>query len=103
MVLPTELSYRGKKSIDYLTQGKPYSILPPLERRVLRDVSVDGSPYTVVRAYPTSIHIVGTQRDMFIIRRTRKHFFSKKCSKWDSNSCPADDAKYGGAEDPVRT
>ena len=33
-------------------QGKPYNILPPLERRDLWDESVDGSPYTVVRAYP---------------------------------------------------
>ena len=44
-----------------------------------------------VRSYvPTqaSILILGTQGDMFIIRRTRKHFFSKKCSNWDSNSCP---------------
>ena len=46
------LSYRGKRSIDYPAQGKPYNILPPLERRDLWDVSVDGSPYTVVRAYP---------------------------------------------------
>ena len=38
------LSYRGKRSIDYPAQGKPYNILPPLERRDLRDVSVDGSP-----------------------------------------------------------
>ena len=41
-----------KRSIDYPAQGKPYNILPPLERRDLWDVSADGSPYTVVRAYP---------------------------------------------------
>ena len=29
---------------------------------------------------------------MFIVRRMRKQFFEKKCSKWDSNSCPAVDA-----------
>ena len=46
------LSCRGKRSINYPAQGKPYSIFPPLERRDLWDVSVDGSPYTVVRAYP---------------------------------------------------
>ena len=50
MVQPTELP--GQKTIDYPAQGKPYNILPPLERRDLWDVSVDGSPYTVVRAYP---------------------------------------------------
>ena len=41
-----------KRSIDYPAQGKPYNILPSLERRDLGDVSIDGSPYTVVRAYP---------------------------------------------------
>ena len=46
------LSYRGKRPIDYPAQSKPYNILPPLERRDLWDVSVDGSPYTVVPAYP---------------------------------------------------
>ena len=48
-----------------------------------------------IRSYvptQTSIQILGTQGDMFIVRRTRKHFFEKKCSKWDSNSCPAVDA-----------
>ena len=35
---------------------------------------------------------------MFIVRRTRKQFFEKKCSKWDSNSCPADDAMCRMAE-----
>ena len=47
------LSYPGKRSIHYPAQGKPCNISPPLERRDLWDVSVDGSPYTVVRAYPT--------------------------------------------------
>ena len=46
------LSYRGKRSVDYSAQGKPYNILPPLKRRDLWDVSVDWSPYTVVCAYP---------------------------------------------------
>ena len=78
------LSYRGKRPIDYPAQSKPYNILPPLERRDLWDVSVDGSPYTVVRAYSTSIQILGTQGDMLTIRRMRKQFFEKKCSKWDS-------------------
>ena len=44
-----------------------------------------------IRSYvptQTSIQILGTQVGMFIIRRTRKRFFWKKCSKWDSNSCP---------------
>ena len=41
----------GKRSIDYPAQGKPSNILPPLERWDLWDVSADGSPYTVVRAY----------------------------------------------------
>ena len=45
------LSYRGKRSIDYPAQGKPYNILPISERRDLWNVSVDGSPYTVVHAY----------------------------------------------------
>ena len=45
------LSYRGERSIDYPAQGKPYNIFPPLERRDLWGVSVDGSPYTVIRAY----------------------------------------------------
>ena len=43
---------RGKRSIDYPAQGKPYNIIPPLERRDVWYVSVDGSSYTVVRAYP---------------------------------------------------
>ena len=47
------LSYRGKRSVDYPTQGKPYNILPPLKRRDIWDVSVDGSPYSVVRVHPT--------------------------------------------------
>ena len=42
----------GTRSIDYLAQGKPCNILPPSERRDLWDVSVDGSPHTVARAYP---------------------------------------------------
>ena len=37
----------------------------------------------------TSIQILGsTQGDMIVIRRTRKQFFEKKCSKWDSNPRP---------------
>ena len=47
------LSYRDKRSINYPAQRKPYNILPPAERRDLWAVSVDGSPYTVVRAYPS--------------------------------------------------
>ena len=39
-----------------------------------------------------SFIILGAQGDMFIVRRTRKQFFEKKYSKWDSNSCPAVDA-----------
>ena len=46
------LSYRGKRSTNYPAHGKSYNILPPLERRNLWDVSVDGCPYSVVRAYP---------------------------------------------------
>ena len=65
MVLPTELP--GKRSIDYPAKGKPYNIPPSLERRDLCVISVDGSPYTVVRAYPTSIQILGTRGD---IRKT---------------------------------
>ena len=41
-----------KRWIDYPSQGKPYNILPPFERRDIWEVSVDGSPYSVVRAYP---------------------------------------------------
>ena len=91
-------SYRGKGSINYPTQGKPYNSLPPLERRDLWDVSVVTG--LRIRSYVptyTSIQILGTQGDLFIIRRTRKHVFSKKCSKWDSKSCPADDGKCDGA------
>ena len=43
------LRYRGKRSIDYYPAQV---IFPPMERRDLWDVSDDGSPYTVVRAYP---------------------------------------------------
>ena len=40
-----------KRSIDHPAQGKAYNIVPPLERRDLWDVSVDGSPYSAVCAY----------------------------------------------------
>ena len=67
------------------------NIPPPLERRELCLIK----PYRLtglrIRSYvptQTSIQILGTQGDMLTIRRTRKQFFEKKCSKWDSNSCP---------------
>ena len=52
MVLPAELPGLKIDRLPSPAQGTPYNILPPLERRDIWDVSVDGSPYTVVRAYP---------------------------------------------------
>ena len=68
------------------TQTKPCNTLPPFEQRD------SWSSYGAVRAFI----ILGAQGDMFIVRRTRKPFFEKKCSKWDSNSCPAVDANCKG-------
>ena len=61
------LSYPGKRSIDYPAQGKPYNVSPPLERRDLWGVSVDGSRYTVVRTHPNFDPNPG---GLFIIRKT---------------------------------
>ena len=71
------LSYRGKRSIDYPAQSKPYNILPPLERRDIWDVSVDGSPCTVVRPYLNFDPNPGNPGRHVHNRRTRKHFLQE--------------------------
>ena len=85
------LSYprRGKRSTDYPAHRVSHiTFPPPWNGGIFGTYRLTGLRIRSYVPTQTSIHILGTQGDMFIIRRTRKHFFKKKCSKWDSNSCP---------------
>ena len=84
------LSYRGKRSINYPAQGNSCNIFPPSERRDLRDDSVDGSPHTAIRPYPNFDPNPGDPgRHVYNRTHAQAFLFQEKCSKWDSNSCPA--------------
>ena len=60
------MSYRGKRSIDYPAQGKPYNIFfPPLERRIFGTYRLTGLRIRSYVPTQTSIQIVETQEDTY--------------------------------------
>ena len=94
-MLRTYWATRGKRSIDYPAQGKPYNVSPPLERRDLWGVSVDGSRYTVVRTHPNFDPNPG---DLFIIRKTHAQAFHfKRNVRSGIRTRVLNDAKCDGA------
>ena len=73
-MLPTELQYRGKISIDYAAQGNIYNTLPPSERRGLWGV---GTVYGRTLTYPLRFDTWGT-REINVSLRTARASASRK-------------------------